>query len=73
MRAEVEEALAGLAVTWDFVSRRGDPAAVLEQVAVERRLDVIVVGRSRSRVHRRLGSIPARLMRTAQRPIAVVP
>ena len=73
VRAEVEEALAGLAVTWDFVSRRGDPAAVLEQVAEERRLDVIVVGRSRSRLHRRLGSIPARLMRTAQRPIAVVP
>jgi nucleotide-binding universal stress UspA family protein len=73
MRAAVEEALDGLGVSWDFVSARGDPAATLEQVAADRRLDVIVVGRSRSRVHRRLGSIPARLMRTAQRPIAVVP
>ena len=73
VRAEVEEALDGLTVTWDFVSARGDPAAVLEQVADARRLDAIVVGRSRSRLHRRLGSIPARLMRTAQRPIAVVP
>ena len=73
MHDEVEQALAGLEVNWEFVSGRGDPAAVLEQVAAARRLDAIVVGRSRSRLHRRVGSIPARLMRTAQRPIAVVP
>ena len=73
MRGEVEQALVGLEVHWDFVSGRGDPAAVLEEVAAARRLDAIVVGRSRSRMHRRVGSIPARLMRTAQRPIAVVP
>ena len=73
MRSEVATALDGLVVNWEFVSARGDPAAVLEQVAAERRLDAIVVGRSRSRLHRRLGSVPARLMRTAQRPIAVVP
>ena len=73
IRSEVARALDGLVATWEFVSTRGDPAAVLEQVAAERRLDAIVVGRSRSRMHRRLGSVPARLMRTAQRPIAVVP
>jgi len=73
IRTEVEAALKGLAVEWEFISVRGDPAAVLEEVAAARRLDAIVVGRSRSRLHRRLGSIPARLMRTAQRPIAVVP
>jgi nucleotide-binding universal stress UspA family protein len=73
IRSEVARALDGLVTNWEFVSTRGDPAAVLEQVAAERRLDAIVVGRSRSRMHRRLGSVPARLMRTAQRPIAVVP
>jgi nucleotide-binding universal stress UspA family protein len=73
MRSEVHRALDGLAVKWEFVSKRGDAAAVLEQVAAERRLDLIVVGRSRSRMHRRVGSIAARLMRTAQRPIGIVP
>jgi nucleotide-binding universal stress UspA family protein len=70
---EVERAVGDLGVTWDFVTVWGDPALALEAVAVERRLDVIVVGRSRSRLHRRLGSIPARLLRTAQRPVTVVP
>jgi nucleotide-binding universal stress UspA family protein len=46
---------------------------VLESVAAEHRVDVIVVGRSRSRMHRRIGSVSARLLRTAQRPIVVVP
>jgi nucleotide-binding universal stress UspA family protein len=73
IRSEVARALDGLVASWEFVSTRGDPAAVLEQVAAERRLDAIVVGRSRSRLHRRLGSVPARLLRTAQRPVAVVP
>jgi nucleotide-binding universal stress UspA family protein len=73
MRTETERELTGRDVGWDFVAARGDPAAVLEQIADERRIDIIVVGRSRSRLHRRIGSIPSRLMRTAQRPIAVVP
>ncbi|HKA02750.1 MAG TPA: universal stress protein [Acidimicrobiales bacterium] len=72
-RADIERELTGRDVAWDFVAARGDPATVLEQIADERRIDVIVVGRSRSRLHRRIGSIPSRLMRTAQRPIAVVP
>lgn len=73
IHVEVRNALAGVAVEWDFVTVRGDPAAALERIAAERQLDAIVVGRSRSRLRRRLGSIPARLMRTADRPITVVP
>jgi nucleotide-binding universal stress UspA family protein len=73
VRAEASNELKGIDVAWDFIVARGDPGTVLEDVAAERRVDAIVVGRSRSRLHRRIGSIPSRLMRTAQRPIAVVP
>jgi nucleotide-binding universal stress UspA family protein len=73
VEAQARAALEDLALTWEFVCTRGEPAAVLEMIAADRRADAIVVGRSRSRMHRRLGSLPARLMRTAERPIAVVP
>src|SRR4051794_11018217 len=58
IEAQARAALDGLALTWELVCARGDPATVLEQVAADRRADVIVVGRSRSRLHRRLGSLP---------------
>jgi nucleotide-binding universal stress UspA family protein len=73
VEAQATTALEGLALTWEFVGTRGDPATVLELIATDRRADAIVVGRSRSRLHRRLGSLPARLMRTAERPTVVVP
>jgi nucleotide-binding universal stress UspA family protein len=73
IRAETATALDELTVNWVFVYARGDPATALEYVAAEHRVDVIVVGRSRSRMHRRIGSVAARLLRMAQRPIIVVP
>jgi nucleotide-binding universal stress UspA family protein len=73
IRAQTARSLNELALDWDFVCARGDPAMALEFVADERRVDVIVVGRSRSRMHRRIGSVSARLLRTAHHPIIVVP
>jgi nucleotide-binding universal stress UspA family protein len=73
VRADARHALEGLDIAWDFVCARGDPATALEHVAAEQRIDAIVVGRSRSRMHRHIGSVAARLLRTAQRPVAVVP
>ena len=73
LRREVEGLMAERVVTGTFVVAEGDPAAAVEQVAADMHLDAILVGRSRARRRHVVGSVPARLLRLAERPVAVVP
>jgi nucleotide-binding universal stress UspA family protein len=73
LRKEAEGLFAERDIDGEFVVGSGDPAAALEEVAEEQHLDAIVVGRSREHRHRVVGSVPARLLNCARRPIAVVP
>lgn len=59
-------------VRWEMLQGQGDPAAVLESIAEERRADCIVVGRARHR-NGLLGSVPKSLLARATRPVVVVP
>jgi nucleotide-binding universal stress UspA family protein len=70
--AQAEPRLAELGVAWEMVHGHGEPAAVLEAVAEQRRADCIVVGRSRRRGGL-LGSVPKSLLAHASRPIVIVP
>ena len=60
-------------VDWEFLHGHGDPARELEQVAEDRKADSIVIGRSSSRAHAFIGSVPIRLVRISRRPTIVVP
>jgi nucleotide-binding universal stress UspA family protein len=73
LRAEVAPVLDELGIGWEFVHRRGDVPSELEATAEQKRADSIVVGRSSSRAHQVIGSVPIRLVRGARRMIAVVP
>lgn len=64
--------LAERGIQWEMLHGQGEPAAVLEAVAEQRRADCIVVGRSRHRGGL-LGSVPKSLLAHASRPIVVVP
>jgi nucleotide-binding universal stress UspA family protein len=73
LRTRVTEAAGEFGITWRFEHRRGDVAHELESLAEETKSDAIVVGRSSSKVSRLLGSVAATLLRTARRPVIVVP
>jgi nucleotide-binding universal stress UspA family protein len=73
LRVEVAKVLDSLGIRWEFVSLRGDVATELEALAEQRHADAVVVGRSSSRAHAIAGSVPARLLRHAHRPVVVVP
>jgi nucleotide-binding universal stress UspA family protein len=60
-------------VTWRFIRESGDVPMALEKIAEEEHADVIIVGRSGSRLPHLTGSVPTRLLRHARRPIVVVP
>jgi nucleotide-binding universal stress UspA family protein len=68
------EALKGLDAPWRFEVRSGDPAVQLELSADEHDADLIVGGaRGHSVAHRLLlGSVSARLVHHARRPVLVV-
>jgi nucleotide-binding universal stress UspA family protein len=68
------EALDPLGASWLFEVRTGDPAVQLELSADEHGADLIVVGaRGHSVGHRLLlGSVSARLVHHARRPVLVV-
>lgn len=76
---QIIEPLADLAretgVTVDTVVKHGDPVDMLIQIAKERAVDHVVLGRSGdSRVKRAfLGSIPAHVVQHAPVPVTVVP
>jgi nucleotide-binding universal stress UspA family protein len=57
---------------WAFVRRVGNVPEELERVAAALRADVIVVGRTARRRSPLHGSVPARLVRCAHRPVIVV-
>jgi nucleotide-binding universal stress UspA family protein len=60
-------------VDGEIVTRRGDPFGQLSQVATWMRADAVIVGRSRSPLHRIAGSVAHRLVRCGRWPVTVVP
>lgn len=59
-------------VVWEILHGQGEPAAVLETIAEQRRADCIVVGKSRKRGGL-LGNVPKSLLTHATRPVVIVP
>jgi nucleotide-binding universal stress UspA family protein len=72
LRDEAGPLLAERGVAWEALHGQGEPAAVLEAIAEQRRADCIVVGRSRHRGGL-LGSVPKSLLAHATRPVVIVP
>lgn len=71
---DCELVLADTAVMWSFQVRRGDPVTVLVAAADELDAALIVVGRHSPRRRRLLlGSVLARLLSHAHRPVLLVP
>lgn len=70
---DIRGVLRDYAVDAELILCRGDPAAVIEAVAEERRADAIVVGSTHLTGRRSNSSVPAKLLRSAQRPIMVIP
>ena len=69
--ARAAEVLDGTVPAWEFAAESGDAAHELERLANDRRAVVIITGRSRFPARHVLGSVPARLVRHARRPITV--
>lgn len=57
----------------EMLVRHGDPFTELCQAATETWADLVVVGRSRSPLHRIAGSVAQRLVRCGRWPVTVVP
>jgi nucleotide-binding universal stress UspA family protein len=72
---DCELVLAGTRVPWTFEVRHGDPAVELNRAATEHDAACIAIGRSPPRRLGclRRGSIMARLVDRAQRPVLVIP
>jgi nucleotide-binding universal stress UspA family protein len=58
---------------WQFVVSRGDPANGLIHAADRYKADTVVVGMSRTRWSRFVGSVSGTLVKTARWPVTVVP
>ncbi|HEY3606681.1 MAG TPA: universal stress protein [Pseudonocardiaceae bacterium] len=72
LRDEAGPLMTERGIRWELLHGQGEPAAVLEAIAEQRRADCIVVGRSRHRGGL-LGSVPKSLLAHASRPIVIVP
>ena len=73
-REELLELAADSPVTLGFEQHEGPPAEVLARVASMREVDEIVVGsRGIGRIRAALGSVSRELLRTADRPVLIVP
>lgn len=70
LAATLDELIPG---QWRRLTGNGDAATELERVAAEYHADAIIVGRSRNPGRHLLGSVAARLVRHANRPVIVVP
>ena len=72
---EAERTLGGRDIRWKFVSRDGEPAHVLREIADELDAGLIVVGqRGWSTAHELLvGSVTNRLVHRSDRPVLLVP
>jgi nucleotide-binding universal stress UspA family protein len=73
LRRELAEEARSAGVAMEFLSVRGTACSELRRLAAERRAEVLVVGASESRWRRPAGSLSARLVRTRQLPVVVVP
>ncbi len=73
MGSEIESLAAEYQVTARFESIVGDPAGALLRLATEYQADGIVVGASKTLVHRIFGSIASRAVRRSPCPVTVVP
>ncbi len=73
LRQQIRDRVGDLGVPARFMVRRGDTFLQLRQVATEMRADMVVVGASEQAGHRLVGSTAAKLVRTAQWPVTVVP
>ncbi len=73
MGSEVESLAREYQVHARFVSVVGDPAGVLLRLATEYHADGIVVGASKTLVHKIFGSIASRAVRHSPCPVTVVP
>ncbi|BCY11661.1 universal stress protein [Actinoplanes sp. L3-i22] len=65
--------LSRFGVDCEIFTRHGDPFAQLCQVATRMWADAVIVGRSRSPLHRIAGSVAHRLVRCGRWPVTVVP
>lgn len=70
---QLNAALRGTDVAWEFVQRDGRPVTQIAEVATALRADVVIVGASRRRAGRSWLSIPGRLLRKGNWPVAAVP
>lgn len=62
-----------LGVATEFIELRGDAVAELTRLVVDRRADLLVLGRSHRRGHRIAGSVSARMVHSGLLPVTVVP
>ena len=74
IEAELHGLMSTFCGSWEFLVREGDPARVLEMIALQNRADTIVVGRGLgSRLLWQSPSISFRLERRGVIPTAIVP
>ncbi len=73
IRCEIRRLAEESRIPVSFLSRTGNPYPCLRAVADEVKADIVVVGASRQRAHRLIGSIATRLVRLGRWPITVVP
>lgn len=73
LRAETRRRAEELAVPVTFLVIHGDPGTILRETAERCQADTVVVGASTGAGHRIAGSVAARLIRAARRPVVVVP
>lgn len=69
LSSEIAHAMLGSALSWSYLVTTGDVATELERCAEDLDADAIIIGRS----HRRMCSIPRRLVRRSSRIVIVVP
>ena len=73
VRQQVAEGAAYSHVAVEFVAARGDALSEIRRVAMEYRVDAVVVGSSTKAGHRIVGSLAVRLVRAGLWPVTVVP
>jgi nucleotide-binding universal stress UspA family protein len=73
LRGVIAELIGDLGLRWELRQSIGNPSIELERLAQEVWADALIVGSSRRRVRRLLGSIGGNLVRAGRCPVTVVP
>jgi nucleotide-binding universal stress UspA family protein len=73
LRRQVAEASRDRGVDAVFMAVRGDPYNEIKRIAMELRVDAVVVGASATAGHRFVGSLAVRLVKAGRWPVTVVP